>query len=104
MDQDIPTAAGTLVLREDALERMAKAIGPSAYYKTGKKAGKPIQTVLTGTNRTASASTLYRGKHEPHLKTVVLVASRYAEAAGIDFWAALPEMFRRVDESARSAA
>jgi len=83
-------------LKPDALTLMADAIGPSAYR--GIKSTRPNRSILTGTNKTGGASRLLDNKQLPAAETVVLIAHRYARAAGVSFWQAAEALFDPITE------
>lgn len=84
------TARG-IRLREQALTLMAEAIGDGAYYN-----GRPNYSILTGSNRTGTATRLMR--REPlSIESFTTVTQRYADASGLDFWQAAEAMFEPVD-------
>lgn len=86
-----------VVLRPEALNLMAEAIGDEAMTGFG---GQPSQRILLGHNTTGTASALISGRTGPSAPAIATIAARYAKATGLDVWDAAREMFAIVPADA----
>jgi hypothetical protein len=94
-----PTLTVSLRLRENAFRTFVEAIGEEAYRASnGARLTEPNKTVLFGSKNNGKATRVLNHEHVPDNKTVATIATRYAVAAGVGFWAACEALFEPVVE------
>lgn len=94
-----PTVKVSLRLRENAFKTFVDAIGEDAYRdRRGGLMTEPNQSVLFGGRNDGKVTRVLSREHVPDNKTVATLATRYAAAAGVGFWAACEALFYPVVE------
>jgi hypothetical protein len=83
-------------LKPDALQKMADAIGETAY--SGRD-GQPSRSIVLGTENRSTARKMLAGLHNPSGEAVATITKRHAANRNIPWPDALVELFDIVEDS-----